>query len=121
MVLYSVFSSNFREQAFLFELRIDKFMDGEVAIPVLLRELNDPMDIVQYRASKESGYSLSNKMVKYMQKQSAGGCTLQDLYEAFDDTYTEDHIKRTAYRVFDHTSQGGVRYFMPKKITQKIP
>ena len=110
LVVYTELSSLFSDEAYLFKLVV---MD-DVAIPELIKKITEKVDAVKYLSSRESGNTLSSKIISFIQKKPEKGCTLDDLYHEFGEYYPEDTIKKCVYRNFDHKKVAGTTYIQLK-------
>ena len=108
-VLYTSLSSLFKSQAFLFKLNIVN--KGTLSTPELVKELPDDMNIVKYLCSKESGQTLPNKIIHFIQKLPEKGCTFEDLLSEFGDNHSEDSIRKAAKRCLDTVKVGTTTYY----------
>ena len=113
-VIFTERSGLFKEVAFLFKMEVRDQGDFKVAVPTKVRQLNDDIETIKYLCTRESGQTLSNKIVIFIKRRPEKGCTLEDLFNEFGDVHSEDTIKKTVYRNFDHKKVSGITYIQLK-------
>ena len=117
-VIYTELSSLYGEVGYLFKLEINP--DTKIAVPILIKKIEKNVDTIKYLCTPESGKSLANKIFHFIQKGPEKGCTLEDLYDEFEDEHNQDAIKKAVYRNFDHKTISGVTYIQIKKDSQNL-
>ena len=111
-VIYTELSSLYGEVGYLFKLEIvtAKKSGQKIAVPKLVKKLEENIDDIKYLCSKESGQTLANKIFAYIAKTPQKGCTLEDLYNEFGHIHQPKHIRDIVYRSFDNKKVSGITY-----------
>ena len=103
LVLYTELSSLFKQSAYLFRLEVDH--KKRLSYPILVKEMDDPIETVKYLCEAKSGQSLGIKIANFVRDK--GTVTLDDLYEEFEFQYEKDNIRKTADRHCDSIKEAG--------------
>ena len=117
LIIYTELSSLNKDCGFLFKLEIT---EDNVAVPILIRELEHNIETIKYLCTPESGKSITSQIFKYIKNQPGGGCTLKDLYYNFKGIFKEVSIRKAVYRNFDTVKTDGDTFVQLKKQSQNI-
>ena len=104
--------------AFLFQMKVRKQKDFDVAVPEQIKQLKESIDTVKYLCTRESGQTARQKIVEYMEKQTPKRATLDDLRDFFNETIDERNLKNILSSPgFDSIKLGGVTFYFPATLS----
>ena len=113
-VLFTERSGLFKEVAFLFQMKVRKQKDFDVAVPEQIKQLKESIDTVKYLCTRESGQTARQKIVEYIEKQNPKRATLDDLRDFFNETIDERNLKNILSSPgFDSIKIGGITFYFP--------